>query len=471
VRQGETITVHIDSINSEGEGIARAGSGGFVVFVPGALPGETSVCRVTRLSKKYAAAAVIDILEKSPDRTEPRCKQYGRCGGCHLQHASYPSQLEIKGRILTDALRRIGRACYTGKIDCEPSPEEWGYRNKTTLPFRGRGDGRVVCGYYERRTHNVIPFGDCAILRPPIGRLISQTMTALQNSGFRAYDEAKKSGDMRHIAMRSGERGTREDVISGIVMARDLSARELGRLRHIYQEIGMENREMTGAVLNVNTAPGNFVWGPVSRVIHGRGLLGERLGGYKFRCDISSFFQVNSPQAERMFERVKSVVKSVGASSALELYSGVGSLTAYLADAAGHVDAVEERGQSVRQLKENMELNGICNVRAIAGSAENFMISGENLEGGRYEVIVLDPPRTGCDERVTEGIRQARPEKVVYVSCNPATLARDVSRLSEGGMYEVEDVSAFDMFPQTSHVEAVCVMRKIPVRRKRALLT
>ena len=464
MRQKETITVQIDSINSEGEGIARVGSGGFVVFVPGALPGETSLCRVTRLGKKYAAASVIEILERSPDRTEPRCGQYGLCGGCHLQHASYRSQLEIKGGILADALRRIGRTAYPAKIDCEPSPEEWEYRNKTTLPFSraGRGDGRVICGYYERRTHNVVPFEGCAILRQPIGRLISQTMTALQGSGFRAYDEAKKSGEMRYLAMRSGEGIGREAVISGIVMARNLGARELGRLRHIFQGIGAENREMTGAVLNVNAAGGNFIWGPVSRVIHGRGLIDGRLGGYRFRSGISSFFQVNSLQAERMFERVKGIAEGVGAASLLELYSGAGSLTAYLSGAAERVDAVEENRQSIRHLRENMELNGIGNVRAIADSAENFMRNGENLERGRYEVIVLDPPRTGCDERVTDGIRRARPAKVVYVSCNPATLARDVSRISEGGMYEVEDVSAFDMFPQTSHVEAVCVMRRTP---------
>jgi 23S rRNA (uracil1939-C5)-methyltransferase len=468
VKQGETITVNIDSINSEGEGIARVGSDGFVVFVQGALLGERVVCRIARLGKKYAAAAAIEILEASRDRTTPRCKQYELCGGCNLQHVSYSSQVEMKGRILTEALRRIGGMNYAGKIDCEPSPDEWEYRNKTTLPLRraGKGDGRTVCGYYERRTHNIVPFEGCAVLRPLIGRLICQTAAALHDTGLRAYDESGRSGEMRYLAVRSGEGEKCGEALSGIVMARNLETREFGRLRHIYQELGTKNSEMAGAVMNVNTAPGNFIWGPINRVIYGKRLIGERLGRYELRSDISSFFQINSAQAKKMFEHVRGIIERTGASSLLELYSGVGSLTVYLADVAERVDAVEEIRPSVRLLKENLELNGIGNVRAIADSAERFMQSAENSADGRYDAIVLDPPRTGCDERVTEGIRRVRPAKVVYVSCNPATLARDVSRISEGGMYEVEDVSAFDMFPQTSHVEAVCVMGRVQAHIK-----
>ncbi|MDR1482212.1 MAG: 23S rRNA (uracil(1939)-C(5))-methyltransferase RlmD [Synergistaceae bacterium] len=467
MKQGETITVHIDSINSEGEGVARVGSDGFVVFVQGALLGETVLCRIARLGKKYAAATAIEILETSSDRTAPRCKQYELCGGCNLQHVSYSSQVEMKGRILAEALGRIGRINYARKIDCEPSPDEWEYRNKTTLPFRraNKGDGRVVCGYYERRTHNIVPFEGCAVLRPLIGRLVCQTAAALSDSGLRAYDESSKTGEMRYLAVRSGEGEKHEEVLSGIVVARNLENREFGRLRHIYQELGTENREMSGAVLNVNSAPGNFVWGPVNRVIHGRGLLDERLERYKLRVDMSSFFQINPAQAERMFGHVRGIIEKIGVSSLLEFYSGVGSLTVYLADVVGKIDAVEEMRPSVRLLKENLELNGISNVRAIASSAERFMRSAENSTHGRYDAIVLDPPRTGCDEKVIEGIRRVKPAKVVYVSCNPATLARDVSRISEGGMYEIEDVSAFDMFPQTSHVEAVCVMGRVQAHR------
>jgi 23S rRNA (uracil1939-C5)-methyltransferase len=457
---GETITVEISSINSEGEGIARVGAENFVVFVPGALPEERVRCRVTRLSRNYAAAVALEILEASRDRVEPKCGLYDRCGGCQLQHASYGRQIEIKGEILSDALKRIGRVDYARRIECVPSPEEWGYRNKTTIPVHGAGRGgeRIVCGYYERRTHNVVPFDGCAVLHPSISGIMSRTISAISDSGLRPYSESKRTGDIRYLAARAGASGGSRRVLTGVVSARTLGAREFGRLRSIHQRLGEEFPELAGAVLNVNSAHDNFIWGPVNRTIHGGRHLDLDLGGYKFRTDLSSFFQINAAQADSMFSCVRRIVESIGASSILELYSGVGSLTAYLSGAAGHVDAVEEWRPSARRLSENMARNGIGNVEVWAGAAENFMKDrGTPLDAG-YDAVVLDPPRTGCDERVIDGVRKLRPRLVVYVSCNPATLARDICRLMMDGEYKILEITAFDMFPQTAHVETVCAL-------------
>jgi 23S rRNA (uracil1939-C5)-methyltransferase len=457
---GDIVTVDIASINSEGEGVARFGDDSFVLFVPGVLPGERAVCRVTRTSKKYAAAKATKIVEPSKERVSPLCPSYDKCGGCQLQHSTYDAQLEIKKKILTDAMIRIGRIEPPGEVTCSPSPERWGYRNKTTLPVqRNVGGKSLVCGYYERRTHNVVPFDECPVLRSSLERATRSTIGVLSESGLKGYDERKKIGDIRHIAARSGNAEDRDEIITGIVAARELTAREFGRLRNIGQRISGENSDIVGSVLNLKSGSDNFIWGPVFKLICGKKFVNQALNGYRFRMDISAFFQINSDQAEAIFEHVRS---ALGRSSErlLELYSGVGSLTAYLAGSAGKLDAVEEWRPAARQLKENMTLNGIDNVEAHADSAENFLQSGASVKPGAYDTIVLDPPRTGCDERVVNGIKNISPKKIIYVSCNPATLARDVSRLLADGGYALESLMAFDMFPQTAHVESVAVISR-----------
>ncbi|MDR1516189.1 MAG: 23S rRNA (uracil(1939)-C(5))-methyltransferase RlmD [Synergistaceae bacterium] len=475
MNQGDIVTADIASVNSEGEGVARVGEDGFVLFVPGVLPGERVVCRVARTSKKYAACSVVDILTPSKDRVTPRCPSYDRCGGCQLQHASYEAQLGIKRTILTDALRRIGKIEPPRAVNCLPSPSEWAYRNKTALPVQAASKGKsLICGYYERMSHRVVPFRECAVLEPSIERAAKLTIEAIAESGFTGWDERKKTGDIRHIVLRSGISDAPDassGVLTGVVTARELSAREFGKLKNTEQRIcGKDSKDsaLVGAVLNIKSGGGNFIWGPVFKPLCGKRFIDQALDGYRFRTDISAFFQVNPRQAESVFRYVRdAAAKGKTPERLLELYSGVGGLTAYLAGVAGKVDAVEEWRQACRQMKENMTSNGIENVESHEDSAENFMERDDVAIPGAYDSVVLDPPRTGCDERVIEGVKKIAPQKIVYVSCNPATLARDLSRIispSAGVAYELESLEAFDMFPQTAHVESVAVITRITGR-------
>lgn len=461
MKQNEIIILDITGINSEGEGIARYGGDGFVVFVRGALPGERVKCRVLKAAKKYATAETLDILNAAEVRVAPRCRHYYRCGGCQLQHASYGAQTAIKAKILADALRRIAKIELTGKFFCEPSPSEWGYRNKTALPVqRGtKRDTPFVCGYYRQGSHEIVPYGECPVLNESLGKTVPKIAEALSASGLKGYDEKKRSGDVRYIAARSGGNGD-DEVLSCVVVSRDLAKRELGSLKNIHQKLGVDLPELVGSVLNINSDPGNFIWGPVFRPLNGKRFIRQSLGGYEFQTDISAFFQINRLQAERMFAHVRDRTEEAGVRRVLELYSGVGSLTAYLAGGAESVDAVEEWRPSISQMNENMARNNIGNVKIHESSAENFMGDAERTKPGAYDTVVLDPPRTGCPEQVAEGINRIAPDNIIYVSCNPATLARDVSRLIEKGGYEIRDIRAFDMFPQTAHVESVCVLSK-----------
>jgi 23S rRNA (uracil1939-C5)-methyltransferase len=288
-------------------------------------------------------------------------------------------------------------------------------------------------------------------------KIIGLMIDAITRAGFKGCDERKKSGDIRHIAARSGgaEGG---EILAGVVASRELSAREFGRLKDAVQKLGSRNRALAGAVLNVKTDGGNFIWGPVFKTISGKKFLEHELDGFKFRADISAFFQVNGAQTEAIFGHVRGLLGRRPHANVLELYSGVGGLTAYIAEGAGRIDAVEEWRPAARRLKENMELNGIGNVRAHMDSVENFLNNREAASPGVYDAVVLDPPRTGCGEGVVEGIKRISPKTIVYVSCNPATLARDISRFVLGGEYELAAIEVFDMFPQTAHVESVALL-------------
>jgi 23S rRNA (uracil1939-C5)-methyltransferase len=448
MKEKEIITLDITALNSEGEGVGRVGAGGdgYVVFAPGALPGERVKCAVRHVGKSYASAVVTEILSASPDRIAPRCPSYGRCGGCQLQHASYQAQIKFKGETLADAIKRIGHIDAAGEIVCHPSPDEWGYRAKTVLPVGRRA------GYYERRSHKIVPFDECPALAPALERVRKEMILANETSGLRGYDERAGKGDIRGVAARVGA----EAALTGTIVTRELCNREFGRLRDIHQKMMSSDRAVSGSVLNIKTDPGNFVWGHVFKTLCGSPMVETRLGGYSFSVDISAFFQVNSAQAERIFQRVAEAAGQSGASRTLELYGGVGSLTAYLAGVAESVDSVEEWRPSARLMKENMERNGIGNVRAFGVSCEGFL---RDNAGASYDTVVMDPPRTGASGDVINGVLSIAPRTVIYISCNPATLARDAARLIEGG-YEVASIEAYDMFPQTSHVESMCVLTR-----------
>ncbi|MDR2780333.1 MAG: 23S rRNA (uracil(1939)-C(5))-methyltransferase RlmD [Synergistaceae bacterium] len=455
MREHDTVILEIGNVNSEGEGVARVGAGGgnFVVFVAGAMPGERVKCRVERMSKNYAAASVVEILAPSADRVPPKCADYGRCGGCQLQHSSYEAQIRMKKNILTDAMLRIGRID-AGGASCVPSPGEWGYRNKTVMPV-----GRSA-GYYERRSHRIAPFRACPVLDPSLECLTAKLISSHSASGLSGYDEKNGSGDVRAIAARMGGADGDIGMIAGVVVARELNRRKFGALRDAHQKLMNEIKPLKGSTLNIKTTRDNFVWGPVFAPLCGSRFVTADMGGYKFDLDISAFFQINAPQAERIFSSVRDVVKSVGASRVLELYGGAGSLTAYLSSVCGSVDAVEEWRPAVRLMKSNMERNGIRNARVFAEPAEGFISNPENFGPGKYyDAVVLDPPRTGASAAVINGVTRAAPKKIIYISCNPATLARDAAIIRDGG-YELESLAAYDMFPQTAHVESVCVLTK-----------
>ena len=453
MRQGDILNVTITGLNNEGEGVVRVGDEGFVLFVPGALPGESAEVRLVTKKKNYGVAKVLSRGGDAPARAKPRCPLFGRCGGCQLQHISYEEQLAMKRRTVEDALRRIGGFAEPPVAACVPSPSIWGYRNKASLPVQSARGENFAAGFYKTRSHEIVPYRGCPVLLPEIDEGLQKITAALRAAGFRGAREngGRPAGLVRHIVMRQA-RFTGEKLIA-VIATRRPSDKERALLSRAAAGI----KGLAGIVWNVNANPGNFIWGGETVTICGKPVITEKLGEYSFAFEASSFFQVNSEQALALYRRAAALASEGGAREVLELYSGVGSLTAFLAAQANRVTAVESWLPAAKYIKQNLARNGMDNVEPRTAQAEDI---AEELASRRFDTVVLDPPRTGCDEKVIDAILKISPERVVYVSCNPATLARDAKRLASGG-YKLCEATPFDMFPQTGHVESIVLLSKL----------
>ena len=438
------MTLEVSALSSDGAGISRTNRG--IVFVHGALPGETVSASIVARKKDFAVADTKEVIASSPGRCRPKCKYYGRCGGCQLQHADYETQLTLKAGIVRDAMTRLG-GFTVGNLECEPSPEAWNYRNKAAFPVQNI-HGKICTGFYRAGTHRLEFIRQCPVNAKRLNEIYGKLLDGLDNERypFDGYDERNGTGKLRHIIARTGI-NTGESLLSFVINGK-LSAKSVKALA----SLGSSARPST-LTLNHNSKPGNVILGTYTENLTGSGLITEMLGKYRLAFDTASFFQVNTGTAEKLFTYAASQVR--GARNILELYSGTGSLTCYLAGNAESVTSIEEWRGAVKMASRNLQANGFGNVEALCGRSEEVI--GE-LQG-KYDAVVLDPPRDGCNRLVLDAVNRFGGRRVVYVSCNPATLARDCKILAGYG-YGLESLKAFDMFPQTAHVESVAVMTK-----------
>lgn len=413
------------------------------------MPGETVRAKIVARKKDFAVADTVSVETVSAGRVAPKCRYYGRCGGCQLQHADYSTQLTLKAGIVRDAMTRIGGfhpEIFAG-LTCEPSPEHWGYRNKAAFPVQDMA-GKIVTGFYRAGTHRLELIRTCPVNAPRINDIYARILEGITQNRypFDGYNESAHTGKLRHIIARTGM-NTGESLLSFVINGK-LSAKSVKALA----SLGNLARPST-LTLNHNSKPGNVILGTYTETLTGSGLISERLGKFRLMFDTGSFFQVNTGQAEKLFAHAAAMAE--GSRNILELYSGTGSLTCWLAGKAEGVTSVEDYRGAVKMAVRNLEANNFGNVRALCGKSEE-VIAG--LEGG-YDAVVMDPPRDGCDRAVLEAVNDFGVRRVVYVSCNPATLARDCKILAGKG-YRLEGLRVFDMFPQTAHVESVAVMVK-----------
>lgn len=468
-QKNEEVTVDIIGLTHDGEGVGRAD--GFTLFIQGALPGERVRAKVMKVKKQYGYARLEEMLEASPARVEPLCAIHKECGGCQLQHFDYPAQLEWKRQHVVDNLVRIGKLKVAGegsRLDGKAASasagiivhptigmnEPWRYRNKAAVPVGvSSTDGGLLAGFYARGSHRIIDMDDCLIQHEQNDEVIRIVKRIGRELGVSPYVEETGRGVLRHVMARTG-------VVTGeIMVVLVTNSKKLPQADQWAERIRQELPGVKSIVQNVNEKNTNVIFGDETRVLWGSDVIYDDLDGIRFAISARSFYQVNPTQTVELYRKAVEYAGLSGSETVIDAYCGIGTISLFLARQAGRVYGVEIVPEAIEDASRNAELNRIENASFEAGPAE-VVIPRWREEGITADVIVVDPPRKGCDPALLETILAMQPERVVYVSCNPSTLARDLRVLEDGG-YRTVEVTPVDMFPHTVHVECcVWLVRK-----------
>ncbi len=451
LEKGSVYTAVIDGYSSEGLGIARVN--GAVVFVPHAVRGEEIDLRITKVMKTSCAGEIVKIHNPSPERMEPECPYAGKCGGCAYRHLTYPEELWAKRQRVQDALTRIGGLELTvEEILGAKNPEH--YRNKSQYPVGA--DGSI--GFFQARTHKVVPIRRCLIQTEAADRTAQAVGEWMRRYKISAYDETTGKGLVRHVCVRVNRKG---ESLCCVVVNGNKVPREPELAAYVTAAVP----HTVGVLLNSNTRRGNVVLGDKYRTLFGRNYLMDTLCGLEFKLSMPSFYQVNRDQAEVLYGKALEFAGLTGNETVLDLYCGIGTITLCLAKAAKRVIGAEIVPPAIRDAKENALRNHVENAEFFCGDAADIAAKLES-DGLRPDVVTVDPPRKGLAPEVIASVAAMGPEKVVYVSCDPATLGRDVKIFREFG-YEAKRAAAVDMFPGTAHVETVVLLSKGEVDSKK----
>ena len=433
---------------AEGQGIAKIE--GCAVFVPNAIFGERCRIRIERAQKTWAAGKIVEILEKSPHRVNRECEVAKLCGGCDFWHMDYTEETRLKADRVRQALNRIGGENLED-VPILPAPTCQSYRNKAQYPVASK-KGRAYAGFFRAGTHQVVENERCLILPEETDRVKDTVLDYVNQYRVTAYDEETHKGLLRHIYVRRG-------VVSGeILVCLVVNGRKLPHIPELIEKL----KKIPGfatLVLAVNTRPGNAVLGDAFITLYGPGYIEDTLCGLKFRLSPRSFYQVNHHQAQRLYDAAITQAQITKDDLVLDLYCGVGTITLAMAKAAGKVIGVEVIEQAVEDAKDNAKRNGIENAEFFCGDAGKAALELE-ANGIKPDVVVVDPPRKGLNADTIEALHRMNPRRIVYVSCDPATLARDVALLKERG-YVLKNAMAADLFPRCAHVESVVTMIRV----------
>jgi len=445
----QEIDLSIYALAYGGEGIAK--HEGMVVFVPGGLPGDTVRVKLTQVKSKFARGEWVKLLVPSPQRVEPFCAHADACGGCTWESLDYAQQLETKRTFVENALVHVGHLKNVSVSPTLKAVPQTGYRHKIQIPFQAGSDG-LVAGFYAKSTHSIVPLESCPN-QPDLGNKIYREAAALLRSyGFRGYNEARDTGQVRHLVIRLGA-NTREAL--AILVTRE---RDLPRLAEWAGELRQRVPALVGVLQNVNANRTNVILGTEMHTLFGRPFYFEQLRGLKYRGSADSFFQVNPFQMPAMAEAVLAGAALTGRETVVDLYCGVGWLTLEAARAARWCAGVECVRGAIDDARANAQLNNMSNVEFLTADAGSGAAQ-LRAKGMKPDVVFVDPPRKGCEPPVLDALLSLNPRRVVYVSCNPVTLARDLELLLARG-YALKSVQPVDLFPHTYHVETVATLVK-----------
>lgn len=453
--KNQIVTLTIEDMGTNGEGVGRVD--GFTLFIKDAVIGDVIEAKILKLKKNYGYARIEKILEPGKDRVEPVCPVARQCGGCSLQHLSYEKQLEWKFDKVKNCLERIGGLEHIEE-KMEPvygMEDPYYYRNKAQFPVGTDRNGQLITGFYAGRTHSIVENTHCCIQAKINQQILEMVMEYCHRNHIIAYDEKNHKGVLRHILTRVGFQ-TGEIMVCLIVNGGKKKLVNLGQLVDDLKAIS----GMTSITLNINKEKTNRILGDKIISIWGQDYITDYIGNVKYHISPLSFYQVNPAQTEVLYGKALEYANLQGEETVWDLYCGIGTISLFLAQKAKKVYGVEIIPQAIEDARQNAKINGFDNVEFFVGKAEEVLPREYEKHGVYADVIVVDPPRKGCDATLLDTIVTMAPKRVVYVSCDPATLARDVKILGEKG-YQVEKVSVVDQFGHTSHVETVCCLHLV----------
>jgi 23S rRNA (uracil1939-C5)-methyltransferase len=444
VEKNQEVIIEISGLTHDGDGVGQ--TEGFTLFVPHALPGEKIRAKVLKTKKNYGYAKMLEILEKSPHRIEPQCSIYYQCGGCTMQHMNYEEQLRQKQNLVVENLRRIGKIENVVVHPIIGMDEPWHYRNKAQVPI-GELDGKLISGFYAHRTHRIIDMDTCHIQHQKIDEVVAEVKRVASSLGLQAYNELTGEGLLRHVVVKVGFKT--KEVMAVLVVNGD----KIPNVDQLVNQLTNKIQGLKSIVMNVNKKQTNVIFGNHTEVIWGEPYIYDYIGDVKFAISARSFYQVNPVQTEVLYNKALVYAALSGTETVIDAYCGIGTISLFLAKKARRVYGVEIVPDAISDAKRNARLNQIDNVEFAVGEAET-VIPWWYSTGVSADVVVVDPPRKGCDEKLLDTLIRMKPERIVYVSCNPSTLARDLRILEDGG-YITKEVQPVDMFPHTMHVECV----------------
>ena len=439
----------IDGYSHQGEGIGRINN--FTVFVPGAILGERVRVKISEVKKNFARSRLEEVISSSPHRIKPLCPVYHLCGGCHLQHIAYEKQLEMKKGIVENALERIGNQ----NIKALPTigmKDPWRYRNKGYFQVK-QEKGRVRLGFYKAGSYDFVSASGCVLFSSQINRLVSYLEEQLSLQKVTAYNSKTGRGNLRKILIRES-RGAGEVMIVFITKEDNL-----GFNQNILNDLVRMFPQVVSVFQNINRSPKAVLSGKDFRLLEGKADLEEAIGPFRFRISPQSFFQVNVAQAKILNEKILEYANLSGEETVIDSYCGTAAISMYLGKHAKKVYGIEIEKSAIRDAKINCELNNISNIKFFTGRAEEWLYRWRR-KGEEVHIIIVDPPRKGCSPKTLKEITKIRPKQILYVSCNPSTLARDLKYLTKDDDYKLKKILPIDMFPQTGHIECIASLKK-----------
>ena len=452
IRKNDEFILEIEDRGVNGEGIGHVD--GLALFVKDALIGDTVRVKVMKMQKNYGFARLLEVIAPSADRIAPLCPVARSCGGCQIQEMNYPAQLKFKAKKVKENLERIGKLDFNAEnapefYDCIGMDVPWNYRNKAQFPIGRNKEGKIIAGFYAGRTHSIIECEDCAIGIKENKDILHMVIAHMEKWKIEPYREEDHKGLVRHVLIRKGF------TTGEIMVCLILNGKKFPGLSELVDNLKKIDG-MTSISINVNTEHTNRILGSEVIPVYQEVYITDYIGDVKFRISPLSFYQVNPVQTRKLYGTALDYAELTGEENVFDLYCGVGTISLFLAKKAKHVIGVEIVGQAIEDAKVNAQINHIENAQFYCGAAEE-VIPDLYRQGVTADVVVVDPPRKGCDEKLLDTIVNMAPEKVVYVSCDSATLARDLKYLNEHG-YVVRKVQPVDMFPMGVHVETVVLL-------------